>query len=366
MPKSVTFSRPSRPTTMLCGLMSRWTIPCRCANASALQDLRARSRSRSGSASGPLRTSELLERAPVEELHRDVVGALGLAAVEDRDDVRVVQAGGVLRLAPEALDELLVARVPVVRAASARRGGRAPGPRRGRRRPSRPSRACARSGSGGRRCRLSRGSVVVAIGARLRAVRRRGKDRLHELLRDRRRDRCRRSRSAWLLDDDGAGDDGVVGRGEEDEPGVVDARRAGLGGAGLAGDDDARDLRAACRCRSATASTIMSRIAAAVFGFVAVRVARCGCSLVTIVAVRRDDLLDELRLSSPCRRSRSPAATIAICSGVTQHALLAEREAARVDLRRPGPSGRRACASSGRRAPRPSRASDGVSSGGIE
>jgi hypothetical protein len=48
---------------------------------------------------------------PVEELHRDVVGVLGLAAVVDRDDVRVVERGGVLRLAAEALDELVVVRV---------------------------------------------------------------------------------------------------------------------------------------------------------------------------------------------------------------------------------------------------------------
>src|SRR5439155_21589927 len=57
---------------------------------------------------------ELLQASPVEVLHRDVVGAFGLAAVVDRDDVRVREAGGVLRLAAEALDELLVVRVPVV------------------------------------------------------------------------------------------------------------------------------------------------------------------------------------------------------------------------------------------------------------
>ena len=60
------------------------------------------------------RDEQLLERAPLEVLHRDVVGALGLAAVVDRDDVRVREPGGVLRLAAEALDELLVAGVPVV------------------------------------------------------------------------------------------------------------------------------------------------------------------------------------------------------------------------------------------------------------
>ena len=40
----------------------------------------------------PAPDDQLLERAPVEELHRDVVGALGLAAVVDRDDVRMAQS----------------------------------------------------------------------------------------------------------------------------------------------------------------------------------------------------------------------------------------------------------------------------------
>ncbi len=60
------------------------------------------------------RDQELLEGAALQVLHRDVVGALGLAAVVDRDDVRMRQPGRVLRLAAEALDELLVLRVAVV------------------------------------------------------------------------------------------------------------------------------------------------------------------------------------------------------------------------------------------------------------
>ncbi len=62
----------------------------------------------------PAGDDELLQAPPVEVLHRDVVGALGLAPVVDRDDVRVREAGGVLRLAAEALDERLVVRVAVV------------------------------------------------------------------------------------------------------------------------------------------------------------------------------------------------------------------------------------------------------------
>ena len=57
------------------------------------------------------RADQLLERAPLDVLHDDVVGAVGLAPVEDRDDVRVRKAGRMGRLATEALDELLVVRV---------------------------------------------------------------------------------------------------------------------------------------------------------------------------------------------------------------------------------------------------------------
>jgi hypothetical protein len=37
IPKSVTFTAPVASTRMFSGLMSRWTIPFRCANASALR-----------------------------------------------------------------------------------------------------------------------------------------------------------------------------------------------------------------------------------------------------------------------------------------------------------------------------------------
>src|SRR6516225_2198849 len=63
---------------------------------------------------GAAADDQLLQRATVEVLHRDVVGVLGLAAVVDRDDVRVVERGRVLRLAAEALDELSVVPVAAV------------------------------------------------------------------------------------------------------------------------------------------------------------------------------------------------------------------------------------------------------------
>ncbi len=73
-----------------------------------------RIRDRHGHRAQAARADELLERAALDVLHDDEVGAVELASVEDRDDVRVREARGVRRLAPEALDELLVVRVPRV------------------------------------------------------------------------------------------------------------------------------------------------------------------------------------------------------------------------------------------------------------
>jgi hypothetical protein len=67
-----------------------------------------------GNRSWTTRNDELLERAAVEILHGDVVGALCLATVVDRHDVGMREARGVLRLAAETLDELVVACVAVV------------------------------------------------------------------------------------------------------------------------------------------------------------------------------------------------------------------------------------------------------------
>jgi hypothetical protein len=55
----------------------------------------------------------LLERRPLDVLHRDVVGALGLAAVIDGDDVGMAEAGRGRRLAAEPLHEAGVAGVAV-------------------------------------------------------------------------------------------------------------------------------------------------------------------------------------------------------------------------------------------------------------
>ena len=82
-------------------------MPRLCAKRAARRIWIVRSTASVGS-SGASLADELLERAALEVLHRDVVGAVPLAAVEDADDVRVLQAGGAGRLAPEALDELVV------------------------------------------------------------------------------------------------------------------------------------------------------------------------------------------------------------------------------------------------------------------
>ena len=54
---------------------------------------------------------QVAQRATFDVLHDDEVRAAVLAPVVDGDDVRVVEVGGGLRLAPEPLDERRLARV---------------------------------------------------------------------------------------------------------------------------------------------------------------------------------------------------------------------------------------------------------------
>ena len=266
-----------------------------------------------------------------------------------------LRPGGVLRLAPEALDELLVARVPLVQHLQRDACARAPGPRRGRRRPSRPSRACAGSGSGGRTSRSMQGLVAIVVygyvpfdvGGRI---------------------ACMSSFAigaatappkpfSWLLDDDGAGDDGVLGRREEDEPGVVDAVAVPVSAvpvlpatvtpgicalrAGPACDD--LDHHVADRRRRSSASSRAS--------------STCGCSLTTDAAAGETTCFTSVRPHHDAavrdrrpRPSPSAAASTSIRSWPK-----ARRPGSTCGVA--GPSGRRACASSvveprGRRARR--------------
>jgi hypothetical protein len=87
--------------------------PAAVCEADGAEDL-ARDLDRRRDGKGALGDDPVLQAPALQVLHRDVVGTLGLAPVVDGDDVRVGQARRVLGLAPEALDELVVARVPLV------------------------------------------------------------------------------------------------------------------------------------------------------------------------------------------------------------------------------------------------------------
>ena len=89
------------------GLQIAVDDPALVREARGAQDLRD-DVDRRGRVERPLLAHDRLQRAPGDVLHRDVVGPVPLAAVEDRDDVRVRERGGARGLAAEALDELLV------------------------------------------------------------------------------------------------------------------------------------------------------------------------------------------------------------------------------------------------------------------
>ena len=108
MPKSITFTRPSRVTMMFAGLMSRWITPWAWAAASASATFSAISAALAGGE--PAAAGEVLREGPaLDVLHHDVVRLAVHAGVVDVDDVGVVEAGGGLGLAAEPLHE---ARVP--------------------------------------------------------------------------------------------------------------------------------------------------------------------------------------------------------------------------------------------------------------
>ena len=92
IPKSVTLARPSSSTITFCGFRSRWTIPLRVGEARPRRGSGGRSRPPRSTVSP--RSISSLQRGALDVLHRDVVGAVVLAAVEDADDVRVLEAGG--------------------------------------------------------------------------------------------------------------------------------------------------------------------------------------------------------------------------------------------------------------------------------
>ena len=153
--------------------------------------------------------------------------------------------------------------------------------------------------------------------------------RLHDRLGDRagragrrrsRRGRCRRSGSSPRRRPAGC----RPGRSETNQAYGVAVRRAGLGGAGLAGDLDARGCAAGVPVPLATTETIISLQLAGRWRELIASDSASGLGLVEDVEVGRAGPRRRGTASSPCRRWRSRPATIAICSGVARHVVLAD------------------------------------------
>ena len=103
IPKSATRARPSRSTSTFCGLRSRWMIPCSWANFAPVRIWRINS---TASPTLSPRLIRSLSDAPSTYSIAIQCRFPRLAPVEDADDVRVLEPGRGLGLAPEALDEL--------------------------------------------------------------------------------------------------------------------------------------------------------------------------------------------------------------------------------------------------------------------
>ena len=151
MPKSMIFRPPVASMMMFCGLMSRWMTPTSCAAARPAQICLAMRRP-DGRRQDVARLDELLQREPLDELHREVAQAARLAEVVRAQDVRVRDPA---READLLLEPVEQRRVRGERLAAqrldrdARRRGR--GRARGRRRPCRPARGRPGSRSARRR-----------------------------------------------------------------------------------------------------------------------------------------------------------------------------------------------------------------------
>ena len=109
MPKSVTFTWPSSVISTFPGLMSRWITPVAVRVVERKRDVCCDLR-RAVRVKGSGGSEYRRERTAVDELHDDEVRPVVLSPVEHRNDVRVREVGGRLRLAPEALDERSVDR----------------------------------------------------------------------------------------------------------------------------------------------------------------------------------------------------------------------------------------------------------------
>ncbi len=102
MPKSATRVLPSLVSSRFSGLMSRWITPCRWAYSRAWAASVAIRRA-SSTGSWRSRREPVAETLALDVRHGEPELARGLARVVDRQDVRVLQPGGELDLALEAL-----------------------------------------------------------------------------------------------------------------------------------------------------------------------------------------------------------------------------------------------------------------------
>ena len=100
MPKSATFTWPSGSSSRFAGLMSRWTMPWRCAESSPSAVWRTM-RSASPRVSGGPSSRRCARSDAVDELEGQVEHALGLAGVEQRDHVGMDQPARGPRLAQQ-------------------------------------------------------------------------------------------------------------------------------------------------------------------------------------------------------------------------------------------------------------------------
>ena len=99
----------SEASITLAGLMSRWSRPASCASSSAAATW-PRDRERLARLERPAAADDRGQVGALEVAHREPEVPVLLAGAVDLGDVRVLHALGVLRLAQEALADLLVVR----------------------------------------------------------------------------------------------------------------------------------------------------------------------------------------------------------------------------------------------------------------
>ncbi len=106
-PKSATLTRPSSAISTFSGFTSRCTMPARWAAASAESTGSSTANARPGAIGASL-AMRVAQRVAGDQLHHQEHGAVVVALVEHRDDVRVGEPGRRPGLAHEALGEVAI------------------------------------------------------------------------------------------------------------------------------------------------------------------------------------------------------------------------------------------------------------------